>query len=153
MCTQKCRWSGGRRVHIRSIVDNNGASHSQAGVRVWRGEDKPLRWTLGDPAQGDLLTRLPASVPQLGARQHPSSPPRWMETTWDKMSEEKNRDAEINSINKTKRMFLILGVWYLFYASSLPYFRGLYYVFHSTPGLKPTSKCLSSTKDYQRLAS
>lgn len=75
MCTQKCRWSGGRRVHIRSIVDNNGASHSQAGVRVWRGEDKPLRWTLGDPAQGDLLTRLPASVPQLGARQHPSSPP------------------------------------------------------------------------------
>lgn len=116
MCTQKCRWSGGRRVHIRSIVDNNGASHSQAGVRVWRGEDKPLRWTLGDPAQGDLLTRLPASVPQLGARQHPSSPPRWMETTWDKMSEEKNRDAEINSINKTKRMFLrrlVLVLWFL----------------------------------------
>lgn len=60
-------------------MDDDGASHPQAGVRVWRGEDEPLRRALGDPAQGDLLTGLPASVPQLGARQQPPGPPagRW----------------------------------------------------------------------------
>jgi len=63
-------------------VDDDGAAHPQAGVRVWRGKDKSLRWALGDPAQGDLLAGLPASVPQLGARQQPSSPPGGVETRW-----------------------------------------------------------------------
>lgn len=64
---------GGQRV--QSVVDDDGASHPQAGVRVRRGEDEPLWWALRDPAQGDLLAGLPASVPQLGAGQQPSGPP------------------------------------------------------------------------------
>lgn len=56
-------------------MDDDGASHPQAGVRVRWGQDEPLRWALGDPAQGDLLAGLPASVPQLGPGQQPSGPP------------------------------------------------------------------------------
>lgn len=58
-----------------SVVDDDGASHPQAGVGVGRGQDQPLRRPLGDPAQGDLLTGLPAGVSQLGARQHSPGPP------------------------------------------------------------------------------
>lgn len=56
-------------------MDDDGASHPQAGVGVGRGQDQPLWWPLGDPAQGDLLTGLPAGVSQLGARQHSPGPP------------------------------------------------------------------------------
>lgn len=58
-----------------SVVDDDGPSHPQAGVGVWRGQDQALRLGLGDPAGGDGLTRLPAGVPQLGAGQHPPGPP------------------------------------------------------------------------------
>lgn len=63
-----------------SVVDDDGATHSQAGVRVWRGEDQPLWRRVGDPAQGDLLAGLSAGVPQLGPGQHPPSPPGTVET-------------------------------------------------------------------------
>lgn len=56
-------------------MDDDGPSHPQAGVGVWRGQDQALRLGLGDPAGGDGLTRLPAGVPQLGAGQHPPGPP------------------------------------------------------------------------------
>lgn len=69
-------------------MDDDGAPHPQAGVGVRRGEDEPLRWALGDPAQGDLLAGLPASVPQLGARQQPSGPPAQVETRQDISAEE-----------------------------------------------------------------
>lgn len=69
-------------------MDDDWASHSQAGVRVWRGEDEPLRRALRDPAKGDLLARLPASVPQLGARQQPSGPPAKGQTRQDISAEE-----------------------------------------------------------------
>lgn len=60
---------------VRSVVDDDGASHPQAGVRVWRGQDQSLRRPLGDPAEGDLLAGLPAGVSQLGAGQQPPGPP------------------------------------------------------------------------------
>lgn len=69
-------------------MDDDGASHPQAGVRVRRGKDEPLRRALGDPAQGDLLAGLPASVPQLGAGQQPPGPPGGMETRRDISAEE-----------------------------------------------------------------
>lgn len=56
-------------------MNDDGASHPQAGMGVGRGQDQPLRRPLGDPAQGDLLTGLPAGVSQLGARQHSPGPP------------------------------------------------------------------------------
>lgn len=56
-------------------MDDDGASHPEAGVRVRRAEDQPLGLRLGDPAQGDLLTGLPAGVPQLGAGQQPPGSP------------------------------------------------------------------------------
>lgn len=37
-------------VSRRSVVDDDGASHPQAGVRMRGGEDQPLRRALGDPA-------------------------------------------------------------------------------------------------------
>lgn len=66
-----------------SVVDDDGASHPQAGVRVWGGQDEPLRWALGDPAQGDLLAGLPASVPQLRPGQQPSGSPAGADTRQD----------------------------------------------------------------------
>lgn len=74
-----------------SVVDDNGSSHPQAWVRMWRGEDQPLRRALGNPAQGDLLTRLPASVPQLGAGQQPPGSPAQVETRQDISAEEDTR--------------------------------------------------------------
>lgn len=62
-------------------MDDDGAPHPQAGVWVWRGQDQPLRGSVGDPAQGDLLAGLSTGVPQLGAGQQPSCPPGWEETT------------------------------------------------------------------------
>lgn len=35
---------------VRSVVDDDGASHPQAGVRVRRGQDQSLRRPLRDPA-------------------------------------------------------------------------------------------------------
>lgn len=69
-------------------MNDDGASHPQARVRVWRRQDQPLRRALRDPAQGDLLTGLPASVPQLGAGQQPSGPPGGVETRQDISAEE-----------------------------------------------------------------
>lgn len=68
---------------VQSVVNDDGASHPQAGVWVRRGEDEPLRRALGDPAQGDLLAGLPASVSQLGAGQQPSGPPAGVEIRQD----------------------------------------------------------------------
>lgn len=59
----------------RSVVDDDGPSHPQAGVGVRGGQDQALRLGLGDPAGGDGLAGLPAGVPQLGAGQHPPGPP------------------------------------------------------------------------------
>lgn len=56
-------------------MDDDGPSHPQAGVGVRRGQHQALRLALRHPTQADLLTRLPAGVPQLGAGQHPSGPP------------------------------------------------------------------------------
>lgn len=72
-------------------MDDNRASHPQAGVRVRRGEDEPLRWALRDPAKGDLFAGLPASVPQLGAGQQPSGPPARVETRRNISAEEDTR--------------------------------------------------------------
>lgn len=72
-------------------MDDDGASHPQAGVRVRGGQDEPLRWGLGDPAQGDLLARLPTSAPQLGAGQQPPGPPGGVETRRDISAEEDTR--------------------------------------------------------------
>lgn len=60
---------------LRSVVDDDGPSHPQAGVGVRGGQHQPLRLALGNPAQADLLTRLSTGVPQLGAGQHPAGPP------------------------------------------------------------------------------
>lgn len=60
---------------VRSVVDDNGAPHPQAGVGVRGAEDQALRCALRDPAEGDLLAGLSAGVPQLRAGQQPSGPP------------------------------------------------------------------------------
>lgn len=73
---------GGQMVGCgRSVVDDDGASHPQAGMRVWRGQHQPLRWALGGPAEGDLLTGLPTGTSQLGPGQQPSGPPEGQNTT------------------------------------------------------------------------
>lgn len=69
-------------------MDDNRPSHPQAGVRVWRGEDEPLRWALRDPSEGDLFAGLPASVSQLGAGQQPPGPPGGVETRQNISAEE-----------------------------------------------------------------
>ena len=56
-------------------MDDDGPSHPQAGVGVRGGQQQALLLALRHPTHGDLLTRLPAGVPQLGAGQHPSGPP------------------------------------------------------------------------------
>lgn len=56
-------------------MDDNGSPHPEAGVGVWKGEERPLWWCLGCPAQGDLLTGLSTGAPQLGPRQQPPDPP------------------------------------------------------------------------------
>ena len=76
---------------VRSVVDDDGASHSQAGVRVWWRQDEPLRGGLGSPAQGDDLAGLPTGVPQLGAGQQPPGPPGDVETRRDISAEEDTR--------------------------------------------------------------
>lgn len=76
-----------------SVVNHNGASHPQAGVWVWRSQDEPLRWALGGPAEGDLLTRLSAGAPQLGPGQQPPGPPGF---PCDK------KEAVIRSINPVR---------------------------------------------------
>lgn len=68
-------------------MDDDGASHPQAGVR-WRGQNEPLWRALRDPTQGNLLAGLPAGMPQLGARQQPSGPPGDVETRRDISAQE-----------------------------------------------------------------
>lgn len=45
-----CAGRGVGCVCVRSVVDDDGASHPQAGVRVWGCQYEPLRRALGDPA-------------------------------------------------------------------------------------------------------
>lgn len=57
----------------RSVVDDDGSSHPQAGV--WGGHHWPLGRALGDPAQVDLLTRLSTGFSELRASEQPPSFP------------------------------------------------------------------------------
>lgn len=88
----------------RSVVDDDGASHPQAGVGVGRGQDQPLRRPLGGPAQGDLLAGLTAGVPQLGPRQHSPGPPGGVDDGAGHASSRERRGGEETGIQSRFRL-------------------------------------------------